>query len=103
MTIQLHMYVISTEYCKRRCKAALAWHAQCPPPPPVSPPPPPLSAPSAAAPAAAGDSGSGGGALDIIGMNNLNSVNDLLYVFGNGNAQQAALNKCAPIRLWEDM
>jgi len=78
----------------------VACHVQSPPPPPLSPPapvaqPPPLTAGNAAAPAAAADGGSGAGALDIIGQNNLNSVNDLLYVFGNGNAEQAALNKCA--------
>ena len=67
---------------------------QSPPPPPLSPLPPPTAV-DAAAPAPATSSDSGTGALDIIGMNNLNSVNDLLYVFGNGNAEQAALNKCA--------
>ena len=62
-----------------------------------SPPPPPLSPPPVAAPAPGATSGaSSASGVDIIGMNNLNSVNDLLYVFGNGNSTQAALNKCAP-------
>ena len=75
---------------------------QSPPPPSVGSPPPPLDGSVAAAPAAAAGSGTSmptGGALDTIGVNNLNSVNDLLYVFGNGNAAQAALNKCARLLL----
>ena len=77
----------------------VSWVRQSHPPPTTASQPPPASVP-ALAPAPAtddyeGDSPYGGGsAEDTIGANNLNSVQDLLYIFGNNNSQQAALNKC---------